>query len=310
MKLVDLHADLGYAVYQAYLKNDNSSLAFHHYEKRKDAEFFCICMASYFEKDESWEFMKETIQTLHEELKSTSDKFHLCKEKKDLSINDKILSILTVEGLCGIHSDVEEKVQWLVEHDIHMASLTWNYDTPLASGALTTCDCGLTQLGIETVKMFEKYGIILDLAHASKKTFWDAVALQNRPFLVSHANIDAIYSHPRNLDDDQLKAIKDYQGLIGICGAKNFVGKHPSSCDDLIQHIYHIIDVIGIDYISLGFDFMDDFENGEQYMLPGLENPRLAQNIISSLVNSGFQKEEIEKIAYKNAIRFLSNNLR
>ena len=125
----------------------------------------------------------------------------------------------------------------------------------------------------------------------------------------------------RNLTDEQIKEIAKSGGLIGLNSYYEFVGdeKH-QTVDMLAKHAAHISDLVGVEHLALGFDFCDflgheamsgfcdDSSQGEEICtaLTGLKDCSEVPNLLKSLENMGFSKEDVEKVAYKNYINFIN----
>ncbi|MGE5599277.1 MAG: dipeptidase, partial [Bacteroidota bacterium] len=99
---------------------------------------------------------------------------------------------------------------------LRLVGLTWNGRNQFADGVAVEGGGGLTGAGRELVALAEELGVVVDLAHLHPKGFWDVLSIARRPVVVSHANARAVRDHPRNLDDDQLRALADRGGLVGI----------------------------------------------------------------------------------------------
>src|SRR5262249_47885311 len=137
---------------------------------------------------------------------------------------------------------------------VRMVSLTWNRRNPFADGVGELSDGGLSNLGRELVARLAGLGAMLDLAHASPRTF-DGV-LETAPdaaVLVSHANCRALVASPRNLTDEQLHAVADRGGVVGVL-AHPFVLAAPTVAS-LADHVDHLVRVAGIEHAGLGGDF-------------------------------------------------------
>jgi membrane dipeptidase len=133
--------------------------------------------------------------------------------------------------------------------------LTWNHDNRLAGGCKGS-GSGLTPLGRDVVKALEDAGVLIDLSHASKRTFSDVLAIAKRPPLVSHACCHALCPHPRNLTDDQLKALAQAGGVLGITFYPPFLtGMAHARMSDVIFHIEHAVSVMGAAHVGVGSDF-------------------------------------------------------
>lgn len=308
LKLVDLHADIGYDVIQKRKAKETNILQRYHVEKWKKGEFDTICMASYFEGHETWDQMKEMILALKEEIYACDDVV-LVQKKEDFH-STKIKAVLSVEGMCGIKDQEEACIDWLHEQGIVMASLTWNDENYLATGVKGNPNRGLSEAGIRVVQRMEKHHMIIDVSHANEKTFWDIIDHTKGTIVATHSNVNAICDHRRNLHDDQIRAIAKRGGFIGAVAAPWFVDVQEQNwnVEHLIKHLEYIYDMIGINHIALGFDFMDFYEGYEKSYVKGLRNASEAQNMVFEMQKSFKKNTDIEKIAYQNAINILKKS--
>lgn len=241
-----------------------------------------------------------------------SKDFYRAKEANKLAV------LLGLEGLSGIGKDVED-IYTLYQLGFRHASLTWNEQNDLATGAGGDKDRGLTDLGRQAVKIMEEVGMILDVSHANDKTFWDIYNSSKGPFIASHSNARALCDVPRNITDEQIKAIGERNGLVGINAFNEFVHKDKDKrdADHLIDHIDHIANLIGIDKIALGFDFFeyigDDTSNtfiNDPYVgTEGIEDISQSPELIQKLSERGYSDEDIEKISYKNFLDLMDRVL-
>ena len=207
--------------------------------------------------------------------------------------------------------DVEKLYSFGVRH----ASLTWNEENKLATGAKGNIDRGLTEDGAKLIKKMEELGMILDVSHTNEKTFWDICKVATKPFIASHSNCRSLCDVPRNLTDDQLREIAIRNGVVGVNSYEEFVSSdlEKRTVEHLVDHIDHMVEVMGIDHIGLGFDFAEylnadtlkHYANTYTYGVRGLEDTTKAKNIISVLEKRGYSKEDIEKICYKNFYRVI-----
>lgn len=163
---------------------------------------------------------------------------------------------------------------------------------------------GLTGLGRALVKRCNELGIMIDLSHISEKGFWDVAALSDAPLVATHSNVHAICPTPRNLTADQLAAIKESDGMVGLNYATGFL--HPEGSHDanlplevMVRHIDALVEAIGIDRVGLGSDFDGATMPAEIGDVAG------GQKLIKALREAGYDDESLEKIGYKNWIRVL-----
>jgi microsomal dipeptidase-like Zn-dependent dipeptidase len=158
---------------------------------------------------------------------------------------------------------------------------------------------GLTELGRAVVKRMEERGMTLDLAHASRKTFEDVLAIATRPVVVSHTGVKGTCDNNRNLSDSQLRAITRNGGVVGIGYWRTAIcGKDARS---IARAIRYAVSVAGIDHVGLGSDFDGAVET--PFDTAGLVE------LTDALLAEGFREGEIRKIAGENVLRVLRANL-
>lgn len=232
---------------------------------------------------------------------------------------DKLAVMLGLEGLSCIGEEVDD-LYTLYQLGFRHATLTWNEQNDLATGVKGNQDRGLTRKGKEAVKIINDLGIMLDVSHANEKTFWDICNETDVPFMASHSNARILCDVPRNLTDNQIKAIGEKKGLIGMNSFNEFISFEPENMtvDFLINHLEHVVELIGIDCVALGFDFFDYLEGDTTNSFTsdaykgtiGLENITKGNNMLVKLEERGFSKEDIEKISYKNFLGFMDRVLK
>jgi membrane dipeptidase len=163
----------------------------------------------------------------------------------------------------------------------------------------------------------EELGMIVDVSHANEKSFWDIYENTEKPFIASHSNVYNLCKVPRNLKDDQIKAIAERGGVIGINAWPDFIDEVNPSMENLVRHVDYIADLVGIDYVGFGFDFCDfltedttaSFQGGETSATKGLEDASKIPNFVELLAKSGYSERDIEKIAYGNMERVIKEIL-
>ena len=243
------------------------------------------------------------------EYQNNVDKGILIKNRQDLinAVNSNNMKvILSIENGSAISSNLDN-VNYFYNEGVRIMSVTWNDDNELGCGANTLNDTGLTKLGFEYVKKLNKLGIIIDISHLSEKSFWDVVKTSTKPIVATHSNAYEICNHQRNLKDNQIKAIANSGGMIGIVFYTDFLNKSKKAdVKDIIEHIKYVRELVGIDYIGFGSDF--DGMKVEQTAM-NVEDISKLNNIKKELENQGFSSKEIEKIMWKNWYDFFAKNL-
>lgn len=178
--------------------------------------------------------------------------------------------MLSMEGAEPLGANPELlEVFWQL--GLRMISLTWNDRNHFADGAGEAGSGGISRLGRELVATVARLGMMLDLAHTSSSTFWDALELapDGCTVMVSHASCRAVYETPRNLADDQLRALADRGGVLGVMAHPLVVDPARPTLDRFIDHIDHAIDVMGVEHVGLGSDFIHQVATSGAIPHPG-----------------------------------------
>lgn len=213
-------------------------------------------------------------------------------------------AILSIEGGEALEGDIRV-LDCLYRLGVRSIGLTWNQRNQIADGVgERDTKGGLTRFGKEVVKRMNELGMLIDLAHISENGFWDVINLSSKPVIVSHANSQSVFMHPRNLSNQQILALKETKGLMGITYAPEYVSEKPS-LDALIKHIDHVCQLTGCaDLVCLGSDF-----DGTNPMIPGLEEVTKVPALIKKLEKLGYKTQDIEKLMGENLIKILKATL-
>lgn len=161
-------------------------------------------------------------------------------------------ALLAIEGLHALDGE-RRNVDVLFAHGYRMMGLVHFFDNEVAASAHGVSQGGLTTLGREVVQRMEQMGIAVDLAHASKRTVEEVLAMATKPVVVSHTGVAAVCPGPRNLTDEQLRAIAANGGLIGI-GYWDGAVCEPT-IENIVRSIRHAVQVMGVQHVALGSDF-------------------------------------------------------
>ena len=160
---------------------------------------------------------------------------------------------------------------------------------------------GLSPFGREVVKEMNRLGIMIDLSHASEKTFYDVLECSTQPVIASHSAAKALCDHPRNLTDEQIVALADRGGVIQLCLYKGFINQdsEKASLSDAIRHLEHLIRLAGVEHVGIGSDFDGDGE------LIGCRAENELINITLRLLELGYSEEDLRKIWGGNLLRVM-----
>jgi membrane dipeptidase len=209
---------------------------------------------------------------------------------------------------------------------VRMAGLTWNRRNAFADGAAEEGG-SLSRLGRELVDRLVSLGVILDLAHASRGVYAEVLERTNgAPVLCSHGGCRSVYDTPRNLDDDQLRALADAGGIFGLMLHPIAIGPERRTIDGVVDHLEHALSVMGSDRVCLGGDFTRRLweamppppEPKDGLMPPGL-TPGLGIEglagseqypaLVARLRERGWQDDDVEAVTSGALLRFLRASL-
>lgn len=207
--------------------------------------------------------------------------------------------MLSLEGCEVFEKGLSAVAEWRSK-GIRMGALVWNNVNSLATPAKVDATTGLTAYGVQVVKEMQRLGIAVDVSHLNEGGFWDLFAKGDRPPMASHSCARALCDHPRNLTDEQLRAMIQYGGFVGVNFYPHFLDKDgKASVETLAQHIDHICQLGGIDIVGLGSDF-----DGIECTPEGLAHPGELGNLFSALRSYGYNEDALEKIAGRNLLNY------
>ncbi|WP_312046325.1 dipeptidase [Anaerotignum sp.] len=263
-------------------------------------------------------FDKEPSRRLEQILKATKDEMAECEdavlvhnmaEIEAAQKAGKFIILLGMEGLSGIGEDLDQ-IHMLYDFGVRHAMLTWNEQNLLATGVQGDPSRGVTELGKKAVRMIQDKHMIMDVSHLNERSFWDVIHMAEGPILASHSNAKALAPAARNLSDEQLLAIRDTKGLVGLNSFNLFVSQNlnEQNVDNLVKHASYIADKIGVEHLGFGFDFfeflstesMKSYSDQDTSYTVGLEDCSKIPEMLLKMKASGFTEKELEMISYGN----------
>lgn len=183
------------------------------------------------------------------------------------------------------------------------------YLTLCHNGANALCDSavgeskysGLSKFGVQVVKRMNELGMVIDLSHAAESTFYDVLKISSVPVIASHSSARTICDHPRNLTDDQIRALAAAGGVVQVCLYTDFLIKgRRATLTDAVDHIEHIIQIGGIESVGIG----SDFDGGGGII--GCEGANELINITVELLRRGYNEDQIAAIWEGNLRRVVT----
>jgi len=317
------------------------------------AQVFACFVSSEVPETHAFGRAMQMIGAVHDLCTRNPASFRLAKHAGDLegrTPGPPVRILLGVENGHAIESDLG-KLRRLREAQVRVLTLTHskNLSWAASSGEASCAFEGLTDFGEKVVEAMNDLGIVVDVSHVHDTTFWDVIRITRKPIVASHSNARALCDSARNLDDDQIRAIADNGGMIGVNFFPGFldaeyaadlkrhcsdlfaeldrierqymddpVGKsaalgdfarvlqgrmaaHPVPVARIVDHVDHIVGLVGTDYVGFGSDF-----DGIPSLPQGVHGCDVYPALLAEMERRGYGEAEIEKIAWGNFLRVLA----
>lgn len=195
-----------------------------------------------------------------------------------------------------------ENVKHFAQRGVVYITLCHNGDNDICDSA-RGCNThgGVSKFGAEVIKEMNRNGIMVDLSHGGEKSFYDALDISTQPIVCSHSNSKVLCDVPRNLTDDQMRALAKKGGVAHITLYHGFLKKEgEATVMDAIAHLEHAIEVMGIDHVGVGTDFDGDGT------VRGMADASEMINFTLHLLRRKYSERDIEKIWGGNWLRVMA----
>jgi len=173
-----------------------------------------------------------------------------------LSQCNRLGVLLNLQNAAPLEGPVE-RTDTLFNLGIRQVQLTYNYRNLVGDGCLERANAGLSEFGRQLIGTLNNLGIAIDVSHCGHRTTLEAAEMSNRPVMASHTGAWRLYPHRRNKTDEELSAIAETGGVIGIYTVPFLLGEAPVTLDTVIDHIAYVADKVGIDHVAIGADRPD-----------------------------------------------------
>lgn len=220
-----------------------------------------------------------------------------------------LASVLHIEGAEAIDPNFE-LLDVLYEAGLRSLGPVWSRSNAFGHGVPFLCPSspdtgpGLTDLGKELIGACNRLKVMIDLSHLNERGFWDVAALSDAPLVATHSNAHALSPHSRNLTDEQLAAIRQTGGMVGVNFATSFLrpdGRRDKATpvELVIEHLEHMVKHVGEDGVGFGSDF-------DGAAIPaGIGNATGMQSLVEVMRTRGYGEPLIEKLCFRNWLRVL-----
>ena len=227
-------------------------------------------------------------------------------EDAGIVLKHKAATLLAIEEGGAIDGSLEA-LRCLYELGVRAMTLTWSNRNDIADGINEEATgSGLTLFGKQVVAEMNRLGMLVDVSHISTAGFWSVIETSTKPIIATHSNAKSLCSHPRNLNDEQIKALAQNGGLAGITFAGQFLEEDwRNACiESVYKHIDYMLNLIGNDdHIGFGSDF--DGISHPPYNIQGVQDYKPLIEYLSKY----YSDETINKITHQNVINLLQKVL-
>lgn len=221
-------------------------------------------------------------------------------------LNHKAATLLAIEEGGAIDGSLEA-LRCLYELGVRAMTLTWSNRNDIADGVNEeSSGGGLTVFGRSVVAEMNKLGMLVDVSHMATAGFWDVIEASSKPIIATHSNAKSLCAHTRNLDDKQILAINENDGLIGITFAGQFLEQdyHDACIESVYRHIDYILNLTGNDdHVGFGSDF--DGISHPPYNIQGVQDYKPLVEFLASK----YSDETVAKITHGNVLNLLQKVL-
>jgi len=250
---------------------------------------------------------RQTLRALdafYRELEANADALVLATKAADVEQAKAAGAVAAIIGCEGAECMEGDLALLRIFHRLGVRLLTvaWSRRNQAADGAWESrTGGGLTNFGVKLVEECNQLGILLDISHLSPAGVEDVLEVSSAPIVASHSNARALCPSPRNLTDQQLVALAENGGVVGVTFVPAFISERieDASLDRLLDHVDHIVKIAGVEHVGLGSDF-----DGFRPPAPaGLEDVTHLPGITAGLVERGYSEEDVRKVLGLNWMR-------
>lgn len=313
-----------------------------------DVQIFSVWCDEKYGNGTAFAYANKQIDGLMSVIQNYPAEIALAKTPRDIRAitgQGKIAAMIGVEGGHMIEGRLDY-LDSLFARGARYLTLTWNNSTEWATSATDETrnpgklkHKGLTDFGRQVIRRMNELGMMVDLSHVGRQTFFDAMETTAKPVLVSHSNAYALMAHPRNLQDDQIKAVAENGGVICLNFYSGFLDpthytkinrlyeKYVTTQDSvkrssdakfnrlpaaakkqlrpplslLLDHIDYMVKAAGIDHVGIGSDF-----DGMSSTPVGLDDCSDFPNLTAGLLQRGYTESDVRKILGENVLRVMA----
>ncbi|MBC8445293.1 MAG: membrane dipeptidase [Rhodospirillaceae bacterium] len=233
---------------------------------------------------------------------------------------DKLAVSFDIEGMNALNGDAG-MVDFYYTLGVRQMLFAYNRNN-LAGGGCHDDDCGLTDFGRDVIREMNRVGMIVDCSHTGYKTAMQAMEASEAPVIFSHSNARDLWDHERNIPNDLIKAAAETGGFVGVTGVAKFLGPKGAVVEHLVQHIDHMVDLVGPEHVAISMDSVLDkkmdsspFARNREYWpesqypedgIEGYIRPEEFPKVTQALLDRGYEEGHILGILGENYLKLAS----
>ena len=308
---VDSHCDTPMLFDGGYNFGERSSCALVDLHKMHEGGLDVATMAVYLRQEaRDKESLSKAVEKTNRLLDAIENKVQQCSPYAAIATTPEEVLIYkqqkkravmrAIENGYAIGDDISNIERYKRKGVVYM-TLCHNGDNDICDSARGCGEHGgLSAFGREVVKEMNRVGMMIDLSHASETTFFDVIKCSSKPVVCSHSSCKALCNHPRNVTDEQMRAIASVGGVVQITMYNGFLVEDGNAMlDDFMRHLQHAIEVAGIEHVGIGTDF--DGDGG----IIGCADASQLRNITREMLRRGFTKDDIAAVWGGNWMRVM-----
>lgn len=268
-----------------------------------DLQFLAVYLKEEISGAKAYEEEREIYHAAQKILADRKETLFLVKEQDDMQgIGEGRTAVLLAMENCAAFDSSIARIDEFYEAGYRSFGLTWNHANCIGGGVAEP-KVPLTAFGRDAVRKLGRMAALIDLAHLGETAFYQVLELAERPPIYTHGCCAGVFSHRRNLNDEQMKALADAGGLFGLTFCRHFIKEENATIDDLMDHLVYAAERIGVSALCFGSDF-----DGTD--LPdGITGPEDWVKIEEAMAKRGFAPHEVAAITGGNLLRFVSEAL-
>lgn len=324
---VDAHFDLTYDLANRRERGEKNVIENNYLPKFNAGSFDLIVSAIFihdlFLPEMGLRRALDQISFLHQEIEETPGKFRICRSTKEAyTAKDagETAIFLSLEGADPLQNDIN-LLRIFYELGLRGLGLVWSRRNYAGDGAFFESTRegrkgGLTPFGIQLIEEAERLGIFIDVSHLNDEGFWDVMDIANKPVIASHSNCRTLSNSMRNLTDEQIKAVAEKGGVIGMNSVNIFNNREKKivTALDMADHVEHITTIAGIEHVGVGFDICNSFNDYLQieesfHAYDVIKDHAHLYEFTGALIKKEFSDDDIISVLGKNFLRVFSQTI-